>query len=98
MQLQGIGFLFEVFSNQLVVLDHFYLVYFLLLLQLPAGLELGAGGPLVTQQVIGTPVGMAYTLHPAITSLHLSIPAVLGIMCHFIAHVLSEPQVLRGKP
>lgn len=46
-------------------------------------------------QVVSRAVSAANTLDPAIGGLNLGVPAVSGIVGHFVGHVLTEAQTLR---
>ena len=45
-------------------------------------------------QVKGRTVSQADTFHPAIAALHLSVPAVLGIVRHLMPQMLTEAHAL----
>lgn len=60
------------------------------LLELSGGYELDLGLLSMSLEVKAGPIGAASDLNPAIGGLDFGIPAVLGIMGHFIASVLSE--------
>ena len=49
----------------------------------------------VAGQVIAGPVCAAHTLHPAVGSLALSVPAVTGVVSHLVEEVLTKTQLLR---
>lgn len=46
-------------------------------------------------QIVRRAIGTADALNPAVRRENLGVPAVGGVMCHFVRHVLTETEALR---